>query len=277
MIKPTLKIAIIVTDESLEYLNKEDFFKLYDNFIRGYGENEHDIEIITQRFSSFDKEWPTDPFLWDGYIITGSIANAYDQDEWILLLKQRIVELANNDIKIFGVCFGHQIIAEALGGKCEKNQKGWEIGQTTIKLEKNVSKVFSNLLNSNSNHNHNNNNNHNNSNNNNNFEIINDEISLYQIHQDHITIIPNDMISIGTTEKSNVQGMLRESKSKPGTFNVLSFQGHPEFDYNFIHLLIVDLKSINVDQEIIENGLKTLQKTSDQQLISKLVFNFFKK
>ncbi|KAK5577381.1 hypothetical protein RB653_002322 [Dictyostelium firmibasis] len=264
MIKPILKIAIIVTDESLEYLNKEEFFNLYDSFIKGYGENEQDIEIITQRFSSFDKEWPTDPFSWDGYIITGSIANAYDQDEWILLLKQRIVELANNDIKIFGICFGHQIIAEALGGKCEKNQKGWELGQHTIKLEKNVSNIFSNLLNIN-----------NNNNNNNKIEILNDEISLYQIHQDHVSIIPKDMISIGTTEKSNVQGMLRESKSKPGALNILSFQGHPEFDYNFIHLLIVDLKSINVDQKIIENGLETLQKSSSQKLISKLVFNFF--
>ncbi|KAM9981094.1 hypothetical protein ACTFIY_003395 [Dictyostelium cf. discoideum] len=267
MIKPTLKIAIIVTDESLEFLNKEDFFKLYDNFIRGYGENENEYEIITQRFSSFDKEWPSDPFSWDGYIITGSIANAYDQDEWILLLKQRILELANNNIKIFGICFGHQIIAEALGGKCEKNQKGWEIGQHTIKLEKQVSHIFSNLLN---------NNNNNNNNNDNNKMILNDEISLYQIHQDHVTIIPNDMISIGATELSSAQGMLRESKLKPGTYNILSFQGHPEFDYNFIHLLIVDLKSINVDQEIIENGLKTLQKSSDQKLISKLVFNFFK-
>ncbi|KAN0035061.1 hypothetical protein ACTA71_004316 [Dictyostelium dimigraforme] len=272
MIKQILKIAIIVTDESLEYLNKEEFFNLYDNFIRGYGENEIDTDIITKRFSSFDKEWPSDPFSWDGYIITGSVANAYDQDEWIVLLKQRIVELANNNIKIFGICFGHQIIAEALGGKCEKNEKGWEIGQHSIKLEKKVSNIFSKLLNTNEinvfvdgDYDHKNK-----------IEILNDEISLYQIHQDHVIMIPSDMISIGATEKSNVQGMLRESKSKPGTFNILSFQGHPEFDYNFIHLLIVDLKSINVDQAIIKNGLKTLQQSSDQKIISKLVFNFFK-
>ncbi len=53
--------------------------------------------------------------------------SAYDADEWIQTFKRFIVRLdAESPAVLLGVCFGHQIIAEALGGKVSKNPKGWE-------------------------------------------------------------------------------------------------------------------------------------------------------
>ncbi len=60
-------------------------------------------------------EFPTD--LYPIYFITGSKYSAYDKDPWIDQLKRFLKTVEAQNAKIFGVCFGHQILAEALGGK----------------------------------------------------------------------------------------------------------------------------------------------------------------
>ncbi|KAM9967977.1 hypothetical protein ACTFIW_002405 [Dictyostelium discoideum] len=298
-----MKIAIIVTDEVLECKNKGEFYSLYDNFIKRYGlidqHNEFgNIQVITTRYNAVQKEWPTNPLSYDGYIITGSASSAYDNNEWIILLKERIIELDKHEMKMCGICFGHQILVETLGGKIEKNTKGWELGQHSVPLDKEVSIIFDNIIN-NKNKNKFDNDSANSSRSNSPIlkldgastptpstpptptttttnddnVLLKDKISIYQIHQDHVSILPSDMISIGSTEKS-IQGVLKESKKQPGNFYIISFQGHPEFSFDFIHLLISDLH--HVDQEMKDVSIKTLQQTTCQPWLSNLVFNFFK-
>jgi len=60
------------------------------------------------------------------YLITGSPAGAYEELPWIKPLMSFI--RAANEAKMVGVCFGHQIMAQALGGKVEKSTKGWGVG-----------------------------------------------------------------------------------------------------------------------------------------------------
>jgi len=61
----------------------------------------------------------------DAYIVTGSRHNAYDHDPWINQLKVFIQTLHTAKKTCLGICFGHQIVAEALGGTVEKSPKGW--------------------------------------------------------------------------------------------------------------------------------------------------------
>jgi len=60
------------------------------------------------------------------YLITGSPAGAYEELPWIQPLMSFI--RAADGAKMVGICFGHQIMAEALGGKVEKSAKGWGVG-----------------------------------------------------------------------------------------------------------------------------------------------------
>jgi GMP synthase-like glutamine amidotransferase len=71
-------------------------------------------------------ELPPDPTAYEAYLITGSPAGVYDPLPWIEPLQQFIREAKAR--KMVGVCFGHQIMAEALGGHVEKSDKGWGAG-----------------------------------------------------------------------------------------------------------------------------------------------------
>ena len=73
---------------------------------------------------------------YDAWIITGSASSVMDNNQWISTLKDKIVYGYNNAIPILGICFGHQIISSALGGKVSKNNKGWELGSFKVNFNK---------------------------------------------------------------------------------------------------------------------------------------------
>jgi GMP synthase-like glutamine amidotransferase len=64
----------------------------------------------------------------DGFIITGSKSSAYEDKEWIRDLERLVRELHARRKKMVGICFGHQVIARALGGTVAKSDKGWGVG-----------------------------------------------------------------------------------------------------------------------------------------------------
>ncbi len=71
-------------------------------------------------------EWP-DAGAFDAAIITGSSAGVYETDGWIAELLEWI-RAAKGRTRLVGVCFGHQAMAQALGGRVEKSDRGWGVG-----------------------------------------------------------------------------------------------------------------------------------------------------
>jgi GMP synthase-like glutamine amidotransferase len=81
------------------------------------------------QIESFDVaagELPADPAAHGAYLITGSPAGVYDPLPWIAPLSDFIRSAETS--KVVGICFGHQIMAEALGGHVVKSEKGWGAG-----------------------------------------------------------------------------------------------------------------------------------------------------
>jgi GMP synthase-like glutamine amidotransferase len=70
---------------------------------------------------------PGRPEACDAYVVTGSPAGVYDDLPWIDPLKRFLVE-AKGRAALVGVCFGHQIMAEAFGGRAAKSDRGWGVG-----------------------------------------------------------------------------------------------------------------------------------------------------
>lgn len=66
----------------------------------------------------------------DGWLITGSKHGAYENHTWIPPLEDFIRAAFAARVPVVGICFGHQIIAQAMGGKVEKFAGGWSVGPT---------------------------------------------------------------------------------------------------------------------------------------------------
>ncbi|OGI26559.1 MAG: hypothetical protein A2359_02870 [Candidatus Moranbacteria bacterium RIFOXYB1_FULL_43_19] len=69
-----------------------------------------------------------------GVIIGGAAASVYEDEPWIRKLEEFIRIMLQKKVPILGVCFGHQVVAQSLGGKVEKNPLGREFGTINIDL-----------------------------------------------------------------------------------------------------------------------------------------------
>lgn len=69
-----------------------------------------------------------------GFLITGSSSNVTEGAPWMKRTEQLIREIVAAGTPLFGICFGHQIVGEALGGKVGKNPRGREIGTVEARL-----------------------------------------------------------------------------------------------------------------------------------------------
>ncbi len=71
----------------------------------------------------------------DGWLVTGSKFGVYESHDWIGLLEEFLREAYAGNVPIVGICFGHQILAQALGGKAEKFKRGWSVGVEAYSLD----------------------------------------------------------------------------------------------------------------------------------------------
>jgi GMP synthase-like glutamine amidotransferase len=81
----------------------------------------------TTTYQVLEGRYPRVPEEQDAYIVTGSPAGVYEDHAWIPPLK-KFLRAAKGKAKLVGICFGHQIMAEAFGGRVEKSHRGWGIG-----------------------------------------------------------------------------------------------------------------------------------------------------
>jgi GMP synthase-like glutamine amidotransferase len=92
-------------------------------------------KFVIESFNVAAGEFPADAGSHHAFLITGSPAGVYDPLPWIGPLCDFIREA--RDSKMVGICFGHQVMAEALGGHVEKSDKGWGAGLHRYRVERN--------------------------------------------------------------------------------------------------------------------------------------------
>ena len=100
-------------------------------FRRLLGGNDFDF----QTFNVDRMEFPADVHDCDGWLLTGSRHGVYEDHAFIKPLEEFIRTAYADSVPMVGICFGHQIIAQALGGKVEKFKGGWAVGRRTYQFD----------------------------------------------------------------------------------------------------------------------------------------------
>ena len=123
-----MKLGILKTDAVRpEWV--PDFGEYPDMFIGLLGQVDPDLDFRV--YDVEQGEYPADIDEVDAYLITGSKSSVYDDKPWIATLMEFVRELDRRRKKLVGICFGHQLVAHALGGKTDKSPKGWGVGLHT--------------------------------------------------------------------------------------------------------------------------------------------------
>jgi len=117
-------IGILQTGYAPEPLRDEgDYPDMFTRLLAGHGFTFRTYRVV-------DMEFPASPAECDGWLITGSRHGVYEDLPFIKPLEQLIRDAFAAKVPVAGICFGHQIMAQALGGKVEKYQGGWSVGPT---------------------------------------------------------------------------------------------------------------------------------------------------
>ena len=101
-------------------------------FERLLGAEAKDFQFRT--YAAIDSEVPADPRACDAWLVTGSRHGAYERLPWMLALEELLRKAVAAKVPVVGICFGHQLLAQALGGKVEKSDKGWGFGLHDYRL-----------------------------------------------------------------------------------------------------------------------------------------------
>ncbi|APX89444.1 glutamine amidotransferase [Brevirhabdus pacifica] len=118
-----MKIGILQTGRSPREVTegRGDYDVLFKGLLAGRG---YDFRT----YAVLDGELPESLDEADGWLVTGSRFGVYEDHPWIPPLEEFLRRAHAARRPIVGVCFGHQILAQALGGRVEKFQGGWSVG-----------------------------------------------------------------------------------------------------------------------------------------------------
>jgi GMP synthase-like glutamine amidotransferase len=120
-----MQIGILQTGESPDALRADmgDYPDFFETLLAGRG-------LTFRRWAVLRNDFPASVTECDGWLITGSRFGAYEPHDWITPLEDFIRKAYAEHVPVVGICFGHQIIAQAMGGKVEKYAGGWSVGPT---------------------------------------------------------------------------------------------------------------------------------------------------
>ncbi len=160
----------------------------------------------------------------DGWLITGSKFNVDDDLAWIDRLRQLIVEIDERGSPLIGICFGHQLIADVLGGQVESFAGGWGVGAHQYEV------MADHPLNG----------------------QLPDELSVHAMHRYQVTEKPKRAELMMQSDFCRYAGLTYGNR-------ILTLQPHPEFKKPFEEALIRSRRGDAIPTSCADRALDSLQ------------------
>src|SRR5262249_46793179 len=122
-------IAILVTGDPIKSVKATR--GTYADMIRGVG---GDVALPFVDFDIRARGTLPDPRTFAGIVVTGSASSVTDREDWIVEGEAYLRPVVDARVPLFGICFGHQMLGQALGGLVERNPRGREIGTVEFRV-----------------------------------------------------------------------------------------------------------------------------------------------
>jgi len=236
-----VKIGVLQTGHVPEHLIGEhgDYDRI---FFRMLSKEDPTLEIVN--YAVVDEKLPASPTECDGWVVTGSRHGVYDQLPWIEPLKAFLRAARAARVPVAGVCFGHQIMAEAFGGRAVKSEKGWGLGVQDYQVTHKGG-----------------------------LSGLAPSYSGYAMHQDQVVEIPDDATLLASSPFCEFAAL---SYGDPEAPDAISVQTHPEFDAAYAEALLQKRPNGVIPDELREAALKTIGAPVDNGAIARWLVGYMR-
>ncbi|WP_221794149.1 type 1 glutamine amidotransferase [Oceanobacter mangrovi] len=213
-----MKIGILATgitpDEMIpQYGSYADMFvRLFAPLNPGFDYQVYDVRLGT---------FPEAADECDGWIITGSKFSVYEDIDWIHQLKEFTRAIGASRKPLVGICFGHQLMAEAFGGKVEKYTGGWGVGVHQYQVHGALA------------------------------DKLSGQIRVNAVHQDQVSILPAGAEVVASSEFCRYAGLSYDGG------RMVSLQPHPEFTLKFEEDLLKFRGGDGIPMDAAAPGIET--------------------
>ncbi|HEY8576221.1 MAG TPA: gamma-glutamyl-gamma-aminobutyrate hydrolase family protein [Devosia sp.] len=177
----------------------------------------------------------------EGVVITGSPAGVYEDHAWLPPLRQFIRQAYEKRVPTLGVCFGHQIMADALGGAVRKSEKGWGLGRHSYAVKARPSYM----------------------------RAVPEVVSVACSHQDQVITPPAEAEVIMASDFTPNAGLAYRNGA------ALSFQPHPEFLDDYA-VALAELRRGDAPDNVVETAIASIATPSHSAEVAGYIGQFFK-
>jgi len=183
-----------------------------------------------------------DPARLDAVLITGSSAGVYDNHlSWMEPLRQFIRGAYANRTPMLGICFGHQIVADALGGDVRKSEKGWGLGRHVYDVKSRPAPIGGSLP----------------------------EFAIACSHQDQVIVPPAEAETFLSSEFTPHAGLVYRNG------RTMSLQPHPEFEDDYT-IALAEMRRGKAPDALIDSAIKSVSRKSDSPEVASYLGAFLK-
>ncbi|MEM1300565.1 MAG: type 1 glutamine amidotransferase [Pseudomonadota bacterium] len=127
-----MRLGILMTGQVNETL-VDQVGEVDEMFATLYRAADPSVEVET--FAVLDGVLPPAPDACDAWLVTGSKHGVYEDLPWLPPLKEFLRAARAAGVPLIGICFGHQLFAEAFGGRAEKFDGGWGCGVHDYRID----------------------------------------------------------------------------------------------------------------------------------------------
>ncbi len=200
-------------------------------------------DLQYQTYSVIRREMPASIHDCGGWLITGSRHGVYESLDWMLELQVFIRELERASVPLVGICFGHQIIAQALGGEVVKSDRGWGVGLHSYRID--VAQEW--------------------------MGDAPGQVGIYTFHQDQVVEKPPVAKVFSSSDFCPYAGLGYGD-------SIITIQAHPEFEEDY-ELALLNLYGGNIVPEPVASkalaDMQTSGRKADTQVLADWLARFF--